>query len=343
MSALIGMVPGVARAEPLGSVTEPVVTRGVDGFGPDAQLVGGIGFGFERKLDNVFLARARLGALYATAPWIVNLGLTAEVGAIAGFGWGAELELSRGATFFGSAGVSRVDRSRWLAHAGLGFTIFGLEWQHVFDGPKPHNALLLEVRLPLGLWWLHKRQEKAEAHAAATPPPPQVKPRTAMPRGPTVHDTQRLGAVAVSGSGSAPRGAASGNTAAATNLGTGPTTSGAPAAESGAAGATNGSAAAANGSAAAANGGVAAANGAAVAANGAAVAANGGVAAANGGVAAANGGAAAANGSAAAANGSAAAANGGVAPANGGVAAANGGAVAANGGVAAANGGVAAA
>jgi hypothetical protein len=205
--AVIGVLPCGARAEPLGSVTEPVVTRGVDGFGPDAQLVGGLGFGFERKLDNYFLARARLGALYATAPWIVNLGLTAEVGAIAGLGWGAELELSRGGTFYGNAGVARVDQARWLAHLGLGFTIFGLEWQHVFDGPKPHDALLFEVRLPLGLWWLHKRQEKAEAQDSAPAPPPQVKPRTAMPRGATTHPTP--GATAAAANGGAPSAASS--------------------------------------------------------------------------------------------------------------------------------------
>lgn len=191
--ACVVIGPGAVRAEPLAGMTEPSVRRGVDGLGPDAQLVGGIGFGFERKLDNFFLARARLGALYASAPWIVNLGLTAEVGALAGLGWGGELEVSRGGTFFGNVGVAHVDQARWLAHVSVGFTIFGLEWQHVFDGPKPHNALLLEVRLPLGLWWLHKRQEKAEARATA-PPAPTVRPRIAMPRGPTTTPSRTLSA-----------------------------------------------------------------------------------------------------------------------------------------------------
>jgi hypothetical protein len=170
------------------TASAPVVrSKSVEGLGPDAQLTGGIGFGFETRLDNFFLARARLGVLYAAEPWIANLGFTAEVGALAGLGWGAELELSRAGTLFGSAGVARVDEKRWLAHLGIGFTIFGLEWQHVFGGSEPHNALLLEVRLPLGLWWLHKRQEKLEADsmAAARPPAaPQIvhRPTSNPPR-----------------------------------------------------------------------------------------------------------------------------------------------------------------
>jgi hypothetical protein len=66
-------------------------------------------------------------------------------------------------------------------HVDLGYSIFGLEWQHTFDGPTPNNALLLEVRLPLGLWWLQKRQEKAEAKgSAAAIHTPQIKQRIAQ-------------------------------------------------------------------------------------------------------------------------------------------------------------------
>ena len=159
---------------------QPGRSNTVEGLGPDAQLVGGLGFGLDGKLDNYFLARGRLGVLYATAPWIVNVGLTAEVGALAGLGWGGELELSRGGSFYGSVGVARVDHGRWLMHAGLGFMIFGLEWQHTFEGPNPNDALLLEVRLPLGLWWLQKRQEKADTKGTTAVQSPQIKPRVAQ-------------------------------------------------------------------------------------------------------------------------------------------------------------------
>lgn len=168
----LSLAAATAHAQQPTASAPLVRSKSVEGLGPDAQLTGGIGFGFETKLDNFFLARARLGVLYALEPWIANFGFTAEVGALAGLGWGAELELSRAGTLFGSAGVARVDEKRWLAHLGIGFTIFGLEWQHVFDGSEPHNALLLEVRLPLGLWWLHKRQEKAEADSVAASRPP---------------------------------------------------------------------------------------------------------------------------------------------------------------------------
>lgn len=177
-ATIVLTAPPAVRAQALVGAAQPVVrSKSVEGFGPDAQLVGGLGFGLDGKLNNYFLARGRLGALYATAPWIVNLGLTVEVGALAGLGWGGELELSRGGSAFGIVGVSRVDHARWLMHVGVGYSIFGLEWQHTFEGPNPNNAVLLEVRLPLGLWWLQKRQEKAEAQGASTVHTPQIKQR----------------------------------------------------------------------------------------------------------------------------------------------------------------------
>lgn len=205
--ALSDLAPSSVRAQGLVGGVQPMGrTNSVDGFGPDAQLIGGLGFGLDGKLNNYFLARGRLGLLYATAPWIVNLGLTVDVGALAGLGWGGELELSRGGSLFGTVGVSRVDHDRWLMHAGLGFMIFGLEYQHTFDGPKPNNALLVEVRLPLGLWWLQKRQEKADAKGATAVRTPQVKPRVGQPvlRQPTRADDDDLAAR----SGEAPRSAA---------------------------------------------------------------------------------------------------------------------------------------
>lgn len=160
-------------------------------FGVDAQLTGGAGIGLDGKLDNYFLARARVGVLFATSPWIANLGLSVDVGALAGLGPGGELELNHVAGPYGSAGVARVDSGRWLSHLALGYTIFGVEWQHVFGGDAPHEALLFEVRLPLGMWWLQKRQ-----HEAAEERVQGMRVGRVKPRGPTQPEPKPAGGAA---------------------------------------------------------------------------------------------------------------------------------------------------
>jgi hypothetical protein len=208
LAVAVLLAPQPLRAQPPFPNTPPVIqTEGVEGFGPDAQLTGGLGFGFEGKLDNYFLARARIGGLYASAPWIFNLGATLELGALAGLGWGGELELSRSGALYGNLGLARVDESRWQLHAGIGFMIFGLEWQHRFGGPEPHNALLFEVRLPLGLWWLQQRQEKAATKAAARAHTPEVKPRMPAARVPlTAAGDARVPSTAANGGSTTPAG-----------------------------------------------------------------------------------------------------------------------------------------
>lgn len=161
------------------------------GLGPDAQLTGGVGVGLGGALDNHFLARVRAGVLYAHRPWIANLGVTGHLGALAGYGVGGELELNFGRGLFAHLGAARIDGGAWLGHAGVGFMVFGLEWQHRFDSGRPSDALLLCVRMPLGIWWLRERQEDARAatlaEAERTParmrsPPPQ--PSAAAPAAP---------------------------------------------------------------------------------------------------------------------------------------------------------------
>lgn len=156
----------------------------VQGLGPDAQLVGGGGFPFAKAMDNYFLARARIGLLYAREPWIGNLGMTLEAGGLAQLGIGGELELNGPHRLFGSVGLARVDAGAWMTHATVGWLVFGLEWQHRFDADLPRDAMMFHVRLPLGTWWLMQRQQRAEdrstraraaaARAAAAPLRPQV-------------------------------------------------------------------------------------------------------------------------------------------------------------------------
>jgi hypothetical protein len=158
----------------------------VGGLGPDAQLMGGAGFALGGdKLKNPFLGRLRLGGLYAHEPWIVNAGLTVELGALAKFAVGGELELNGWQGLFADAGLVRAPGGAggWMSHLALGYTVFALEWQQRFDAAKPSVALLLEVRLPMGLWWSmqkRKRAEQAQLHALrtapVTPPPSAAAP-----------------------------------------------------------------------------------------------------------------------------------------------------------------------
>ncbi|MET0384711.1 MAG: hypothetical protein ABW321_02070 [Polyangiales bacterium] len=188
---LLSAVAGNTRAQ---EATGPLR---VQGLSPDAELVGGGGFAFDGALDNYFLARARLGALYAREPWIANLGLTVEVGALARLGVGGEVELNGPYGVFGKLGVARVDGSAWMGHAGIGWLVFGIEWQHRFESATPHDALMFHVRMPLGIWWFKKRRQHADeerirAHHSAFVHPltpgvnPSPPPKSAKPTVPTV-------------------------------------------------------------------------------------------------------------------------------------------------------------
>jgi hypothetical protein len=143
----------------------PLAPSASDGFGPDAQLSGGGGFAFGKPLDNYFLARARVGFLYAHEPLSLQLGVTLEAGGLARFGVGGELELNAPHALFGSAGLARVDGGQWMSHAIVGWLVLGIEWQHRFGGDAPSDALMFHVRLPLGTWWLEQRQKRAAERA----------------------------------------------------------------------------------------------------------------------------------------------------------------------------------
>ena len=69
----------------LASATTPVRADATDARGVsfDAQLTGGGGFAFRSSLDNPFLGRVRMGALYAAQPWMANVGATLQFGALA--------------------------------------------------------------------------------------------------------------------------------------------------------------------------------------------------------------------------------------------------------------------
>ncbi|HEX2678190.1 MAG TPA: hypothetical protein VHM19_16160, partial [Polyangiales bacterium] len=141
------------------------------GLAPDLQVQGGVGFGLGHSLDNNFLGRARFGLLYAYEPWIVNLGPVLELGGLAGLGGGGEIEINSFGGAFGQIAFSRVQHEAWMTHLALGFTIFGLEWQHRFESSRDYDALLFDVRAPLGIWWFlthdeDQKEKRAKAKAA---------------------------------------------------------------------------------------------------------------------------------------------------------------------------------
>jgi len=156
--------PELARAQEPGSAPNRL-----QGFGPDAQIVGGGGFGLSGNLDNNFVGRLRLGALYAYEPWLFNAGMTLEVGALAGVGVGGELEVNRFDGVYANLGLAKIEHDHLMGHLGVGYLVFGVEWQHAFSGGKPSDALLLEVRLPVGYWWATTGRKKARRAPSSEP------------------------------------------------------------------------------------------------------------------------------------------------------------------------------
>ena len=189
----------------------------VNGLGPDVQLAGGVGVGLDGALRYPFLGRARLGALYVDEPLVYNAGLSFEVGALAKLGIGASLEVSGWRGLFAELGVARGDGRRWLGHLTLGYTVFGIEFQHRFSALEPSYALLLEVRLPLGLWWrLVGRRERstsasgAPADSAAVQRPAPLVVRPVAPTAPAPRAISASKPAAESGAGDALGGAQNG-------------------------------------------------------------------------------------------------------------------------------------
>jgi hypothetical protein len=157
-AALLIAVCGVhGRAAADANDDEPIV-----GFGPDAALTVGAGIGIDHALDTNVMARLRLGALFAYEPWVLNLGVTGELGALAEQGVGLEFELNHMAGPWLQINASRVADARWMGHAALGYAVVGIEWQHAFSG-EPSEAVLLVLRLPAGIFWLIHQHEAQRA------------------------------------------------------------------------------------------------------------------------------------------------------------------------------------
>lgn len=152
--------PREARAEvSMQASPEPPIA----GVWPDIALTVGAGIGIDQPLGTNVLARVRLGAMFAYEPWVLNLGVTGEIGALAEHGLGLELELDHMSGPWLQVNASRVEPGRFMGHLGLGYFVFGVEWQHAF-GDAPQDALLFVLRLPIGILWFLPQ------HAAGSEP-----------------------------------------------------------------------------------------------------------------------------------------------------------------------------
>lgn len=157
----------------------------VKGFWPDLALTLGAGFGFGDAPESPLLGRFRAGALYAYEPIIINLGISGELGGLGGRGLGAELELNDFGGLWLRGGVERVLHDTYMTHVTLGYTLFGIEWQHRFDG-VPDNALMFVVRAPIGIWWFllvddarrmerQRERQREQQRRTGTPAPAPTK------------------------------------------------------------------------------------------------------------------------------------------------------------------------
>jgi hypothetical protein len=98
------------------------------------------------------MARLQAGALWANEPYYFSFGATAEIGGAADRGVGAQVTMTHlYAGTWTHLGASWLPRdSAAMGSLGLGWSLFGAEWQHRFDDG---DAVLLHVRLPLGTTW----------------------------------------------------------------------------------------------------------------------------------------------------------------------------------------------
>jgi len=131
----------------------PVPTGGLPamrGVSWDFELELGVGFAVQGDLDDELLGRARGGVLFIQEPFFLSVGVTGEVGGLAGYGVGLQgdlIHLWGGYTF--QVGAEYAEGGAWIVHAGLGYAILSAEWQHDFDTDA--DALFFKLRIPIGI------------------------------------------------------------------------------------------------------------------------------------------------------------------------------------------------
>jgi hypothetical protein len=121
------------------------------GIGLDLQTEFGVGLVDVQTLSERFFLRQRIGILCFYEPWFFSFGATVEGLGLPQFAGGVETEVTN--LYFGGwlqFGAS-VGKERNYLHAGLGWSVFGVEWQNQILGTEHANALLVKIRAPLGI------------------------------------------------------------------------------------------------------------------------------------------------------------------------------------------------
>jgi hypothetical protein len=149
---------------------QPAPYRAV-GFWPDISLSLGGGIGINGALDSNLHAALRLGALFAFQPWVINVGINGQLGALARRGVGGEVELNYLRGPFLQFGYDKVAGGDFMTRATIGFAVFGIQWQHRLAATKPDNALLFLLRLPFGIGWFFLNDQQRRRDEPPPPPP----------------------------------------------------------------------------------------------------------------------------------------------------------------------------
>ncbi len=126
------------------------------GVGLDFQAEIGVGLINVDSLEERFFLRQRVGLLYFYEPWFYALGVTVEELGMPSFAVGIEAEVSNLAMGGWVEGGVSIGRGQHIfMHAGIGWSTFGVEWQHqVFGTEADAHALLLKLRIPLGILFM---------------------------------------------------------------------------------------------------------------------------------------------------------------------------------------------
>lgn len=166
-SAAHAQADAVQAAPAVPAETEPPQNATVEASGAPAQVTGWIprlrgitwdvqlegGIGLQLADDVVFIGFGRLrgGLLWLLEPWLLFAGVTGEVGRLANYGVGAQLEVAHTENgMSGQLGMTYADGARGIFHASVGYALLNLEWQHDFGGRYASNALFLKLRVPIG-------------------------------------------------------------------------------------------------------------------------------------------------------------------------------------------------
>lgn len=167
VALLMLLCSGPARAQ---QAEKPAPYRAT-GFWPDIALALGGGIGIEGAIDTNLYGALRLGLLFAYEPWVINLGISGELGALPKRGVGAEIELNYLRGPYLQFGYDKTADGDFMIRSTVGFALFGVQWQHRLATTKPSDALLFVLRLPLGIGWFFVHDQERRRTERPEPPP----------------------------------------------------------------------------------------------------------------------------------------------------------------------------